>query len=86
MFMYGMMCSINVCNDVVCDRDIVSPGKKIPMLRWLGCALFEDSIYLQRYPDSTSTLGSYRWRLPVSEESKEAHMAMSEIWNMSLSE
>ena len=30
-------------NDVVCDRDIVSSGKEIPMLRLLGCALFGDS-------------------------------------------
>jgi len=29
-------------NDVVCDRDIVYSGKEIPMLRLLGCALFED--------------------------------------------
>ena len=30
-------------NDVVCDRDIVSSGKEIPVLRLLGCALFGDS-------------------------------------------
>jgi len=30
-------------NDVVCDRYIVSPGKEIPVLRLLGCALFGDS-------------------------------------------
>ena len=30
-------------NDVVCDRDIVSSGKEIPVLRLLGCALFRDS-------------------------------------------
>jgi len=30
-------------NDVVCDRDIVSSGKEILMLRLLGCALFGDS-------------------------------------------
>jgi len=30
------------------------------MLRLLGCALFGDSIYLRRYPDSTGTLDSYR--------------------------
>ena len=73
-------------NDVVCDRDIVSSRKEIPLLRLLTCALFGDSIYLRRYPDSTGTLDSYRWNLPVSEESKEVHMAMSEVWNMSWSE
>jgi len=67
-------------NDVVCDRDIVSSGKKIHVLRLLVCALFG----IQRYPDSTGTLDSHRWRLPVSEESKEVHMAISEVWNMSL--
>ena len=30
-------------NDVMCDRDIVSSGKEIPVLRLLGCALFGDS-------------------------------------------
>jgi len=30
-------------NDVVCDRDIVSSRKEIPMLRLLGCSLFGDS-------------------------------------------
>ena len=30
-------------NDVVCDRDIVSSVKDIPVLRLLGCALFGDS-------------------------------------------
>jgi len=30
-------------NDVVCDQDIVSSGKEIPVLRLLGCALFGDS-------------------------------------------
>jgi len=30
-------------NDVVCDRDIVSLGKEILVLRLLGCALFGDS-------------------------------------------
>jgi len=30
-------------NDVVCDRDIVSLGNEIPVLRLLGCALFGDS-------------------------------------------
>jgi len=30
-------------NDVVCDRDIVSSGKEIPVFRLLGCALFGDS-------------------------------------------
>jgi len=39
--------------------------KKIPVLRLLGRALFGDSIYLRRYPDSTGTLDSYRWSLPV---------------------
>jgi len=47
-------------NDVVCDQDIVSSGKEIPMSRLLGCAFFGDSIYLRRYPDSTGTLNSYR--------------------------
>jgi len=72
-------------NDVVCDRDIIYSVKEIPALRLLGCALFGDSIYLRRYPDSTGTLDSYRWRLSVSEESKEVHMTISEVWNMSLS-
>jgi len=73
-------------NDVVCDQDIVSSGKEIPVLRLLGCALFEDSIYLRRYPDSTGTLDSYRWSLPIGEEPKEVHMVMSEVCNMSWSE
>jgi len=30
-------------NDVVCDRNIISSGKKISVLRLLGCALFGDS-------------------------------------------
>jgi len=47
-------------NDVVCDQDIVSLGKEIPVLRLLGRALFGDSIYLRRYPDSTGTLDSYK--------------------------
>jgi len=66
-------------NDVVCDQDIVSSRKEIPVLRLLRHALFGDSIYLRRYPDSTSTLDSYRRSLPVSEESKEVHMVMSEV-------
>jgi len=37
------------------DRDIVSLGKEIPVLRLLRCALFED-ISRTRYPDSTGTL------------------------------
>ena len=73
-------------NDMVCDRDIVSSGKEIAVLRLLGCALFGDLIYLRRYPDSIGILDSYRWSLPVSEDSKEVHMTMSEVWNMSLSE
>jgi len=67
-------------NDVVCDRDKVSLEKELPVLRLLGCALFGDS---RRYPDSTGTLDSHRWKLPVSEESKEVHMVLSEVWNMS---
>jgi len=47
-------------NNVVCDRDIVSSGKEIPVLRLLGRVLFGDSIYLRRYPDSTSTFDSYK--------------------------
>jgi len=43
-------------NDVVCDRDIVSSGKEITVLRLLGCALFGDS---RRHPDSTGTLDSH---------------------------
>jgi len=66
-------------NDVVCDQDIVSSGKEIPVLRLLGCALFGDSIYQRRYPNSTSTLDSYKRSLSVSEELKEVHMAMSEV-------
>jgi len=30
--------------DVVCDQDIVSSVKEIPMLRSLGCTLFVDLI------------------------------------------
>jgi len=66
-------------NDVVCDRDIVSSRKEIPMLRLLRCALFRDLIYLRRYPDPTGTLNLYKRRLLVSEESKEVHMAMSQV-------
>jgi len=44
------------------DRYIVSSGKEIPMLRLLGCALFED-LSRRRYPDSSSILESYRRRL-----------------------
>jgi len=47
-------------NDVVYDRDIISSRKEISLLRLLGCALFGDSIYLRRYPDSTGTLVSHR--------------------------
>jgi len=47
-------------NDVVCDRDIVSSGKEIPVLRLVRCALFGDLIYLRRYPDSTNILDSYK--------------------------
>jgi len=46
-------------NDVVCDEDIVSSEKEITLLRLLGCALFGDSIYLKRYPDSINTLNSH---------------------------
>ena len=46
-------------NDVVCDRDIVSLGKEILVLRLLGCALF-GHLFLRKYPDSTSTLNSHR--------------------------
>ena len=73
-------------NDVVSNRDIVSLGKEIFVFRLLRCALFGDSIYLRRYPDSIGTVDSYRWRLSVSKESKEVHMAIAEVWNMSLSE
>jgi len=31
-------------NDVVCDRDIVSSGKKIPVLISLRCTFFVDLI------------------------------------------
>jgi len=47
-------------NDVVCDRDIVSSGKEILVLRLLRCTLFGDSVYLKRHPDSTVTYDSYR--------------------------
>jgi len=47
-------------NDMVCDQDIISSGKEIPVLRLLGRALFGDLIYLRRYPDSTGTLDSYK--------------------------
>jgi len=70
-------------NDVVCDRDIVYSGKEILVLRLLGCVLFGISIYLQRYSNSTGTLDSYRWRLPVSEDSKEVYIwscPRFEIW------
>jgi len=36
-------------------RDIVSSTKEIPVLRLLGCALFED-LSRRRYPDFTVTL------------------------------
>ena len=70
-------------NGVVCDQDIVSSRKEIPVLRLLERALFGGSIYLKRYPDSIDTLDSYRWSLPISKESKEVHIIMSEVWNMS---
>jgi len=38
---------------------------------------------LRRYPDSTGTLDSHGWKLPISKESKEVHMILSEVWNMS---
>ena len=47
-------------NDVVCDQGMVSSEKEIPVLRLLKHALFGDSIYLRRYPDSIGTLDSYR--------------------------
>jgi len=47
-------------NGVVCDQDIVSSRKEIPVLRLLERALFGGSIYLKRYPDSIDTLDSYR--------------------------
>jgi len=56
--MHGMIISMFV-NNVVCNQDIVSSRKEIPVLRLLGRALFGDSIYLRRYPDSTGTLDSY---------------------------
>ena len=67
-------------NDVVCDRDIVFSGKEILVLRLLGCALFGNSKEVF-WP--TGTLNSHGWRLPVREESKEVHMVLSEVWNMS---
>jgi len=82
MFMYGMMWYQCLVNDVVCDRDTVSSGKEIPVLRLLGCVLFGDSkevSWLYWYIG----LDSYRWSLPVGEESKEVHMVLSEVWNMS---
>jgi len=48
------------------DRDIVSSGKEIPVLRLLGCALFED-LLRRMYPGSTSILKSHRWRIPGGE-------------------
>ena len=68
-----------VMNDVVCDRDIVSSGKEIPVLRLLGCALFGDSKEVSWF---YWYIGLYRWSLPVGEESKEIHMVLSEVWNM----
>jgi len=44
-------------NEVVCDQDIVSSGKKIPVLRLLGCVLFVHCWDL----DSTSHW-NHRWR------------------------
>ena len=41
--LYGVVSMFVFVNDVVCDRDIVSSGKEIPVLRLLGCALFGDS-------------------------------------------
>jgi len=43
-------------NYVVCDRDIVSSGKEICVLRLLRCALVGDS---RRYLDSNGTLDSH---------------------------
>jgi len=37
------------------DRDVVSSGKEIHVLRLLGCALFED-LSRGRYPETTVTL------------------------------
>jgi len=50
------------------DRDIVSSGKEILVLRLLGCALFED-LSRRRYHASTSTLESHR-RMILGGESK----------------
>jgi len=36
-------------NDVVCDRDIVSSGKEIPMLRLLGRTLSKEVSWLYWY-------------------------------------
>jgi len=44
-------------NDVVCDRNIVSSGKEISLLRLLRLHCLG---ILRRYPDSTGTLDSYR--------------------------
>jgi len=44
------------------DQDIVSLGNEIYVLRLFGCALFED-LWRRRYPESTSTLESHRWRV-----------------------
>jgi len=44
------------------DRYTISSGKEIPVLRLLGCALFED-LSRRRYSYSISILESYRWRL-----------------------
>jgi len=43
---------------------------------------------VKRYPNSTRTLNSDRWRLPRGDwlKSKEVHMDMSEVLNMSWSE
>jgi len=41
------------------DRYIVSSGKEIPVLRLLGCALFED-LSRMRYSDSIGILESHR--------------------------
>jgi len=40
------------------DRYIVSLGKEIPVLRLLGCELFED-LLRRRYFDSIGTLEGY---------------------------
>jgi len=61
------------------DWDIVSSGKEIPVLRLLGCALFED-LLRSMYPDFIGTLEWYRWRV-LGGESWRRFIQMKKSWS-----